>query len=339
MLTPEQMTQRVGRITSSTLAAALGESKRNSALQGWCWIVNEPYLRHAQRACGVEEVGEDAGRARFFERGDDLEPLVIAWGARTLKCDSEPAPFVAHENWSGDSTDALYTSQETGEVYCVEAKTVSPREAEKWGQEMTDSVPVDYLLQSRWHLIHHPGIDVCYLPWIGGYGFDYHLHLVERDEAKQKELVQRAHAFWREYVEPRKPPPVCELDTDYLTAKHPKDNGRSCEPTEELDELVELHCKWRDRREIAEKRYQEANNRIRDILKEYASVECPRYKISYRTAKDTTKTDWEALARACGATDQQILEHTSTGYGARRLLVTGRQDLAKPKKGAKKEAQ
>lgn len=338
MLTPEQKAQRVGRVTSSTLAAALGRSKRNSRLQGWCWIVGEPYLKHAQRGCGAPEVGEDAGRPRIFERGDDLEPMALNWGARTLQCTTEPAPFVTRDSWSGDSTDALYTHTQTGELYLAEAKTVSPREAENWGQEMTDQIPIDYLLQCRWHLIHHPGVELCYVPWIGGYDFTYHLHVVQRDEAKQKELVEQAHAFWREFVEPRVPPPVGDLDTDYLTAKHPKDNGKSFEPTEELDALVELSCKWRDRRELAEQRYQESQNRIRDILKEYASVECPRYKISYRTAKDTLKTDWEALARACGATEAQIREHTSTGYGARRLLVTGRQDLAKPKKGTKKEA-
>lgn len=339
MLTETQLKQREGLITSSVVAGAVRRSKRRSLLATYCSIKRLPYVRRAQQGLGLEvtDTGLDAlGQSVHARRGDDFEPLVLNWGGDTLNCEVEPAPFVRHaDGWSGDSCDALYTSRDTGEIYCAEAKTVSPHESEEWGKQMTDRIPVDYLVQCHWHMLHHPGVEICWVPFLGGYDFAYRLYKVERDAEYQRMLWEEAHAFYRQYVEPGVEPPVGPLDTEYLTQKWPKDNGKSMEPTEETDLLVEEICKWRERRDAAELRYHAAQNILRDQMQDYAMTECDRYKVSYRTAKDATKVDWEALAREAGVTEQQILEHTVTKAGARRMLVTGKGDLKKKKKVSK----
>jgi hypothetical protein len=42
--------------------------------------------------------------------------------------------------------------------------------------------------------------------------------------------------------------------------------------------------------------------------------------VTWKSAKDSAKTDWEALARELGATAEQIAAHTETKPGSRRFL-------------------
>jgi len=323
MLTPEQIKNRKNKITSSIAAACLGLCDYTTPLQA------------ALKARGETEylppVNEDA-----CERGDELEHTVLQWGAKKLGLTLVDAPYMEIDGWAGDSADGLYVDGDGVEKALAEAKTAAAGVAAKYGDAGTDEVPEACLVQSQWHLLFRPHIEVCYVPVLkGGYRMAFDLHPVHADKELHELLLEELHEFWRKYVDPSNPsrtlPPADAGDDAYLKRRWPRHRDEDLIESDEIWEaLVRESHKAKEALKAAETTEEAASNRLRAALADAAGVKGSWGKATYRKGKDKQKVDWKALATEIAGgevSDELLSKHTVETPGSRSLLVRPRKGV------------
>lgn len=196
-----------------------------------------------------------------------------------------------------------------------------------WGGE----VPLTYQVQVLHYLGLSPALQHADVAVLFRHSLKFEVHRIERDEELISEMQARLTEWWNEYVVGDKmPPPSNEDDCRKLWAR--SNPGKSITATEEIERDIAL--------------YEEATgqaNFYSDKADEYKSAICAKMgdaeiittlagvpRVSWKSAKDATKTDWEALAHHLwtmvgaegSAIPQTILEkYTTVKPGSRRFLV------------------
>ena len=307
---------RKGRVTSSVAAAVLGLDPDMTPLQAWMSITGRERF--------------DGNKATV--RGTVLEPVVLDYPTLGGELKRTPARFVGPEGaWWGDSSDCLYHGDD---LFVGEGKTVAQGLVGRWGDDGTDEVPDKVLVQSLWHLHAWPETRACIVPVLfGGYKFEFRQYSVERDADLIGDIVERCERWHRDHVVADRPPEATAGDDDglkYLWPKHVPDKW--IDPTSELAQLVAEYIDARDAAKQAESAKKSASARLRQIL---GDAEGSRgmddsgapFKVTHKLQSGKLVTNWEAIARELGATDQDIQRHTGSGEGCRVLRCT------RPKKG------
>lgn len=321
MLTDDQKAQRVNLMTSSVIAAALGKDKFMTPIEAWESVIG----------------------ARCFEgnratdRGDVLEEITLKQGIAFAGAHAMRTPgFVTHpeDTWAGDSCDAIYLDLWGDPIALGEAKTVALGGLDEYGEEETDQVPDKVLIQACWHLKHHP-LPVCHVPiLVGGYAFEFRHYIVPRNEEYIGLLTQDAERFYRDYVVPKKRPPVTGSanDTEWLLKRWRRAGETLLERTPEVDELVGEVLLAKATLKQAALTESLASNRLREVMESHCGIDgADDYSVSYRCNKNSIVTDWEAVARALKPSEDLVLEFTQEREGARVLRVTPTKAKPKPK--------
>lgn len=305
---------RKGRMTSSVVASALGLNPYQTPLEAWLDVTGRGTF--------------DGNKATF--RGSYLEQPVLNYPTRSGHIKRKPAPFVTGAHWSGDSADCLYLGG--GDLMVGEGKTVGMHVARTYGSEESNHIPEHVTVQCYWHLLHWPEASRVLVPALFGEPFELREYVVERDDNLIGGVAQAARRWWRDYVQADKPPPAVFRDDEGLKAAWPVAlEGKQLEPTDEMRALVLEHVEARGQRLVAEKVEKAASARIRQLLEDAEGVDGGDWRATYRNSKGSAKTDWEALAKELGATEEDEQRFTSIRPGARRLTTWKK----KPKKGAK----
>ena len=203
-----------------------------------------------------------------------------------------------------------------------EVRTDTLLECKTSTREWEDGVPLYYQTQVQHYLGLTPCLkhaDVACL-FLGRKHFE--IYRVERDDEVIHAMQDRATAWWTEYVIGDKmPPPINEEDCKLLWAR--SNPGKSVVATVEISTKLEQYKKLKE----DEKNAKESSSAIQsDICAYLGDAEVltePDGKplITWKSAKDSSKTDWEAIARALGATDEQIRRNTTVSAGSRRFLI------------------
>jgi putative phage-type endonuclease len=115
----------------------------------------------------------------------------------------------------------------------LEIKT-SRYDGEKWGEENTDEIPIEYVLQCHWNMFLC-GADVCHVPVLFG-GNQLRNYIVKADKSLQEKLIGRALHFWTQNVIPKIPPSAGNFRDLGLIYK--QDAGLSVIATPEIIENV-----------------------------------------------------------------------------------------------------
>lgn len=216
---------RTKGIGGSDMAALLGLSKRRTRMQLYLSAIGEIPER-------------DGDEAMLW--GNLLEPLILDEYERRCKVDLERNVEVAADgrpNLIGH-LDALVVGAPVG----VEAKTngiVGFWGTQEWGEEGTDQIPDAYLAQCHFYMGLLPDLERFEVPaLLAGRGLQ--IYMVERNQPLSDRLLDEADRFWREHVEPRKPP---EMDgsveaAQWLTRRYPAAKLPMLESTPELDEIA-----------------------------------------------------------------------------------------------------
>lgn len=311
MLTLIQKKQRLRRMTSSVIAAALGRDKFKTPIGAWEEIIG---------------AGDFTGN-RATDRGDELEDLTLRKGiAMAGAADMIRPAFVTHPDdpWAGDSCDALYVDAWGQPLACAEAKTVALGGLDEYGEEGTDVMPDKVFMQAIWHLKHHD-LPVCHVPiLVGGYAFEFRHYLVERNAEYIGLLTQAAERWYRDYVVPMKRPPVTgsDKDTEWLLKRWRRAGETMLERTPEIDALVGDVLLAKANLKAASIAEALACNNLRLVLEDHCGIVSDEYAVSYRENKDTLVTNWEAIARQLNPSEDLILEFTKSRDGARVLRVS-----------------
>jgi putative phage-type endonuclease len=184
----------------------------------------------------------------------------------------------------------------------IEAKSTAITQADRWGEELTDQVPDEVLVQCLHNMIViGTAIVVCYVPLLIG-GNQYRLYKVERSEntkATEEKIIAAEREFWETYVVPKVQPEMGDSPAaaDYLKRKFPGgDNG---DPDVANDEETAAIQELRDRfvvSEQAKSRYTAQVNEVKSKIGDRSGLVSTAGKVTWCRTKDSEKTDWKAAA-------------------------------------------
>lgn len=300
-LTAQQVEARKRGVGGSEILAALGKDSRCSRLELYQRKVGElaePNFSKNKRVYFGQRF-EAVIREEFQDR---IKQRVIV-PAQTLFHPS--APLLGHpDGWM----------PAIGEG--VEIKMADKYEAEEFGEEDSDQVPVRYLLQcavymalteaKRWHL--------CVL--IGGN--DLRTYVIPRDPEIEAVVIIGATEFWK-HVESFTPPNP-ETPED-VRLRWPKDTGSRIAATEEVQQLcVDLKAA-KSALKSAVDHEEDLKTQIQRFMGENADLHAPgalKPLATWRTAKPSLKFD---EARFAARHPRVYSKYQREVPGSRRFLL------------------
>lgn len=220
------------------------------------------------------------------------------------------------------SPDRLIQGQPGG----LEIKTASSKTA--WGEPGTDKVPEQYLMQCLWCMDPAAEFMGTAIDWWDlavmwnnrGLG----IYRIIRDDGIIKTMDDFANEWWTKHIIGGVPP---EADgspgtTEYLKKMFPRNELEMIDAPDDIEATVINLYTTKTRIKQLEADQAMYENRIKQKIGLADGMIGSWGKITWRTNKEAQKTDWQAVARAAGATSDLIAAHTETKPGARVLRLT-----------------
>lgn len=292
------------------------------------------------RILGVSRFGGPMGS--FLEKRGLAAPLIessaVRWGklleqpvaheyavktgrkvrraAGFIRQDGRPWAFANVDRWS----DKAGTARRI-----LEVKTAGEFAAKDFGEENTDQVPPDHLLQVMWY-IAVTGKDTADLAVLIG-GQKHRIYTVERDDALIAGMLEVAEKFWRD-TEQGIPPEIdgSEGSSLYLAHKY-RDTGIERPMDDKLAQLGTLYAALKESVKAREEKITKVGNQIRDLMGDARWAEGSGVRVVYSAVKGRTTTKWAELVAARNIPPSVIEEFSSVGAPTRALTVTMKGDV------------
>ncbi len=275
-----------------------------------------------------------------------LEPIIAQQYAERLGVRvRQPQPrFVRHPDhrWALGALDYVVEGAAVG----LDCKVTRPEYGYLWGEEGTDEVPDDVLVQAQWYLFitGYRRWDVAVLM-----GYRMPVYQVQPDPDLQQMLFERAREFWHEFVLTKTMPPV-----DYsrgaramLQAVYPRERGAVRAATQDEARLALAYRDLERQIKALERERERYRNLLCAAIGNDAGLQGDWGRITWKMTRGRTTTDWEAVARTLAADlgayaerlraldpqapapeplDALAQRHTSQAAGYRRFLATWSKD-------------
>jgi putative phage-type endonuclease len=219
--------------------------------------------------------------------------------------------------------DAICTPRD--EDRAVEVKNAGADQMHRWGPRGSDEIPERAYFQGLWYLPLLQVTRIDYAVLFGGN--DLGVYTLNRDEELEGIVVEKVAQFWRDHVEADKPPEITATETaeDYLRARFPKHVQPLREATEDEELLAKtLHgAAVNAERMVA--RTEDLKMRLKLAIGDAEGIKGDDWQITYRASKNSTKTEWELIARGFGNKYPKEFQelvglHSHEQQGSRRFL-------------------
>lgn len=209
----------------------------------------------------------------------------------------------------------------------IELKAPGVRQKGEWGKSGTDEIPENYLAQVAWQMFVTGRTRWHVAALFGNEAF--RVYRIERDLELEGGLVEIAQRFWRDHVVTGKAPALdaSESARRYVHSLYPRERGALVEvkPDSWEESLVLELAQRRAEIATAEEKAAAVETRVKALIGDAEGlVQAKNFKVTWKKPKDSTKTDWEALARELGASPLDVERHTTTHENTRRFLASGR---------------
>ena len=204
----------------------------------------------------------------------------------------------------------------------VDAKNIAYlKEEDGWGDDGSSDIPMDYRLQLAAQMAV-TGAKLSHLAVLVS-GWDLRIYHQTHDAELEGMILEAAAKFWKDHVIALKPPPL-EGSKDaqsYLDRAYPINRGLMIEAMEDDGPWMD-YLKTADQDlDNAKMRVDEARVWFKSRIGEAEGIFFPDgRKITWKKSKGTSKTDWEAVAKAAGASPDLVAKFTTEGQGSRRFL-------------------
>lgn len=202
---------------------------------------------------------------------------------------------------------------------CKTASAFAAMHQDQWGEAGTDQVPMTYLVQVATYRIL-TGCQYADLAVLFG-NQDFRVYHLMRDEELEQMIVAKATEWWQRHVVADVPPePVCDADVKLL---YPRSAPAK---TVEADDTV-LHqiSILRDMKAKANEYEAAAEAAAVAIKASMGDAEALTWQgetlATWKSAKDSIRTDWKAVATEAMADSFLIQKHTTTTSGSRRFII------------------
>ena len=264
-------------------------------------------------------LAEPVAENEAMKWGTTLEPVIAAEYAEREDVVLEECGTLIHpdRDWHVGTPDRLVVGQPVG----LEIKTAGVRSAHRWGEQDTDEVPDEYLIQSAWYLAltNRERWDLAAL--IGGQ--EYRVYRIERSAGLEAALLEQGEAFWRDNVLAGEPPAPGPRDVASLALLYRQQTHDIIEPEpEHLGMAAEYACTLKH---IAELKARRDAIRAR-LCADIGERKGLRGIATWSGTKGRATFDHKA-ALAAGALDAEtIARFTKQSNPIRRFLFTYRGD-------------
>lgn len=254
----------------------------------------------------------------ILRRGRRLEPIVIEFyeeeTGRAVTRQQER--IIGAEPWIMATLDGFDAAVGAP----VEVKSVNAFAAQEFGDAWTDEVPLNYAAQCHWQMMLTDSSTGYLAALIGS--DDFRIYELKRDRELEQMLVARAREFWQRVIDGNPPEPTDNADVALL---YRRDKGLTISATPEIADVVLVLKQIKADIKNAEARADLAAMRIKSFMGDAAVLLGADGKpiATWKSNKDSNKTDWEAIAVALHANDDPALiaDHTTTKAGNRPLLT------------------
>jgi putative phage-type endonuclease len=209
----------------------------------------------------------------------------------------------------------------------VDAKNVRAFRPELWGEDGSDVIPDEYAIQLAVQMACTK-TRLAFLPVLFS-GQELRIYHVEHDPDVETMVTEAAHDFWERYVLTRTPPPPdgSSAYTEHLSRTLRQRSGDLIRVDDATTmEWAEALREAREQRAAIAKVEEEAEQNLKERIGDFLGLTGPGFRITWKQAAGTPKTDWEAVARTL-ATDPEVFArvtaaNTTTKAGSRRFLPT-----------------
>lgn len=321
----ENKTLEFDKIGGTTVSAIVGMNP---------WVTpHSAYLHLRHEAPAIEDNVAMA-------RGRRYEPIVadVFAGGRpefrvehNRKGTDEPELYV-HPDYDfliGHPDRLLYDSKTSELVAGLEIKTSNIANIRKWGDEGTDAIPRNYLIQCQWYAglsgLPNWRVAVAFLDDAGRmrtyreYNIDANAELFEM-------LVERAVSFWQNNVLPGVPPEIEAVDDttkEWLTARFPANVEPLATATDDEERIMETYLHRRAALELAQKEADAAEVALKMAIGERDGLISETYgKVTWKKSKDSSRVDYRAVCDELKPSEDIILRHTKQVAGTRRFVAS-----------------
>ncbi|MFH1743478.1 MAG: YqaJ viral recombinase family protein [bacterium] len=198
----------------------------------------------------------------------------------------------------------------------LEIKTAGLRMAHKWGEEGTDQIPEEYLMQCH-HYLTVLDFEAWHVAALIG-GQDYREYTITRDPEISDSIVHIANEFWEHYVQEDRSPPIdasegCKRFLD----RFKKTSGAILEASDPaaVSKLENLKKIAQERRAL-ESAYTMAQHEIMALIGDADGVKWGEgHKVLWRHQKGSVS--WKKVATAKGGHLDRKLVADCTSEGSR----------------------
>lgn len=313
---PSSQTINSFGIGASEIAAAVGLNRYHPPLSLWLDKTGRTSGFDGNEATWWGHVHEPGIRRKYIERHQVAMYV--------------PAESLYHPTlkWMRATPDGIVVDVSTGPprwLYCVQMKAPGGRQMYRWPEsgEIAD-VPIEYLCQvaQECTVTDLPRCDLATLLTNN----DYREYTYHRDVDFERDLTEAGAEFWA-CVERDEPPPVdaSKAWADYLEeqAARAVKRGVIAPRSPTTDQLAaDLYEAHREKVRALE-RFDGLKHQAEQVLVRAGAdvLDTDLGAFTWRTNKDGTSTDWEAIARELGADRSDFAEvrqrHTTATRGAR----------------------
>lgn len=200
----------------------------------------------------------------------------------------------------------------------LEVKTSGYYRDEEWGEEDTDQVPEEYLLQCQHELMCRPDRRLCHIAVLIG-GQKFRKYRVPRD-AELIDYMEQGYRAFLARVDAGEPP---EIDgsyaaSEYLRSRYPTDNGEEVELDEPAEDLALRYLAAKATAEANARDLYAIGNALREWMADRAVARGHGYSVTYRQERARRAVDWPAVEKAH---PEIVAPYVTTEPGHRPLLV------------------
>lgn len=205
----------------------------------------------------------------------------------------------------------------------IEIKTAGARQADRWGSDGEEEVPVEYRLQVAHYLavLDYDEADLVVL--IGGQ--DFRIYPIRRDLEIERSLIEAEKEFWeRHVIGGEQPDAAASPDADAILKRlYPRNRLPEMEATAALVQLAREFDAARATADLADEAKKAAGARLKAAIGDAEGFRWgKKSKVTWTNNRDSASTDWEAVVHALNPPEHLIAAHTRSTPGPRVLRVT-----------------
>ncbi len=291
-----------------------------------CLVGADPYRGPLDVFLDKTGRNRDGIETRPMRLGRALEPIILAEFVEETGRDARLDGVLAVHP-TVPIARATPDSRLVAEPSGVELKAPGFRQAGHWGRSWSNEYPEQYLAQCAWQMAVLD-LDEWYLAALLG-GQDFRVYRIHRDRELEEGLLEAAQRFWKDHVLADVAPPLDASDAArrFVESRFPVSVKPTRGATPEEEAFIHELADARSRERAAEADFERIGNVLRESIGEAEAIELKGLaKLSWKSQRGRTTTDWQAIARAvCPEIPGEIVSaHTSTGNSTRVFRPSGR---------------